>query len=332
MRDRHPKRVPIWLPYLQSIKETKKGIWHFEYNGGEVKTDLQSVSSIMIYGETDFSFSTKELDAIARKGVPIILHRRNLAQSIYITGGLRPDVDDVLSKQIIKRLQTRASSHVARQVLLAKMRNMQYLAKAKPLPQFAGVKRLRNIEAVHARAYWKEFFEQLGHPEWTRRSRNPASEALDASSKFLSGIILRWVTYHHLSPYHGFFHETTEYPALIYDLIEPYRGTFEQRLLKTFRECPEGRWTECAITTLKEMLNEQVYVPLTRQIVTRQELLHGVVLSLQHYLLGRQRKFLIPLEGKPQGGRPPKVSFLLYGRHAGKTDFWQKAHEASGDL
>lgn len=76
------------------------------------------------------------------------------------------------------------------------------------------------------------------------------------------------------------------------------------------------------------MLDEKVYIPLTRQIVTRQEMLHGVVLSLKFYFLGRQKKFLIPLPGKPNGGRPAKVEFLLYGRHAGKTDFWAQAKEA----
>jgi hypothetical protein len=68
---------------------------------------------------------------------------------------------------------------------------------------------------------------------------------------------------------------------------------------------------------------------LPRQIVTRQELLHGAVLSLKYYLLGKQRKFLVPLESQPKGGRPPKVKFLLYGRHAGRTDFWDEARRLS---
>ena len=70
-------------------------------------------------------------------------------------------------------------------------------------------------------------------------------------------------------------------------------------------------------------------MPLTRQIVTNQELLHGIVLSLKYYLLGRQRKLHIPVPGKPTGGRPAKIEFKLYGRHAGKTDFWAAARAVS---
>jgi hypothetical protein len=317
----------MWLPYLQSIKETKKGVFQFVFNGGEETTDLDSVSSIMIYGESDTPLESKILDKICRKGIPIVIHRRNMSQPIYIYGGLRPDPEDTLTYQVTKRQQSRSATHVARQLLDAKMRGMSYMVKPKNLPQFAGVKALRNIEATHAKKYWDEYFKQLRHPEWTRRSRNPASEALDGASKFISGIILRWITYHHMSPYHAFLHETTDFPSLVYDLMEPYRGMFEARLLEVFLTTPEERWVPVSIAVLKDMLDEKVYVPLTRQIVTRQELLHGAVLSLKYYCLGKQRRFLVPMVGKPNGGRPPKVEFLLYGRHAGKTNFWEIARE-----
>ncbi|MDR0957443.1 MAG: CRISPR-associated endonuclease Cas1, partial [Candidatus Nomurabacteria bacterium] len=321
--------VSLWLPYLQSIKENKNGIFDFAYNGGEVQTRLDEVQSIMIYGDVDTDLDVRILDKIARSGVPIIIHRRTMTQPIYIVGGARPDPDDTLSAQLIKRSQSRIASHVARQILTAKMDSMKYLVKPKVLPQFASVKKLRNIEAVHAREYWKAWFAKLGHPEWTRREKNPAAVALDAQSKFISGIILRWISYHHLSPYHGFSHEPTDYPSLVYDLIEPYRGIFEAKILTEWISgaIPTERYLTSAIAITKELLDERVYVPLTRQIVTRHELLHGIVLSLKYYLLGRQRKFMVPMQGKPNGGRPPKVDFLLYGRHAGKTDFWKVADD-----
>lgn len=324
-----PRRVPMWLPYLQSIKETRKGVFEFVYKGGAEVSSLDNISSIMIYGDTDTKLDVVMLDKIIRKGIPIIIHRRTMSQPIYIYGGLRPDPEDTVSKQIMKREFKRTSTHISRQLLDAKMRGMNYLVKPKWIPKITNIKMLRNIEAVHAKRYWERFFKELGHPEWTRRGKNPASVALDASSKFLSGIVLRWICYHHLSPYHGFLHETTDYPSLVYDLLEPYRGMFEAKLLKMFTENSEDKWLAYSIVVLKEALDEQVYVPLTRQIVTRQELLHGAVLSLKYYLLGKQRKFLIPVIGKPNGGRPPKVEFLLYGRHAGKTDFWVRAHEIS---
>lgn len=326
-----PRRVPLWLPYLQSIKEKPKGTFTFDYNGGSETVQLDTVQSIMIYGDSDTSLEVPTLDKIVRSGVPIIIHWRNMSQPIYISGGLRPDPQDTISRQLIMRAQSRKATHIARQLLQAKMRSCSWLVPPQRLPLFASVDRLRNIEAKHARKYWRAYFTELGYPQYTRRGNNPGAFALDAASKFISGILLRWITYHHMSPYHGFLHEPTDYPSLVYDLMEPTRGTFEFKLLETWRNgrVHPDKWMTSGIAALKESLNERVYTGLTRQIVTRQELLHGSVLSLKYYLMGKQRKFLVPLESRPNGGRPPKVQFLLYGRHAGRTDFWDEARRLS---
>lgn len=114
--------------------------------------------------------------------------------------------------------------------------------------------------------------------------------------------------------------------------MEPYRGTFERILLETWvrNSVSAEHFLPSGVDALKTALNDRVYTGLTLQIVTRQELLHSEVLSLKYYLLGRQRKLLVPMEGKPNGGRPPKVAFLLYGRHAGRTDFWKEAARVAG--
>lgn len=319
------------MPYLKGIAENPTGTFTFSYNGGVETARLDEVQSIMIYGDSDTSLSVPVIDKIVRAGVPIVIHRRNMSQAIYISSGPRPDAQDTLSRQLISRASQRKCRHVARQLLQAKMRSCSWLVPAHRLPIYASLDALRNIEAKHAKKYWSAFFDEVGHPEYTRRGNNPAALALDAASKFISGIVLRWITYHHMSPFHGFLHTPTEYPALVYDLMEPTRGTFELELLKCWKNVPKDRWLMAGIAALKDALNERVYTPLTRQIVTRQELLHGSVLSLKYYLLGRQRKFLIPQEGKPNGGRPPKVNFLLYGRHAGRTDFWSEARRISSN-
>ncbi|MCS6894192.1 MAG: hypothetical protein NZO16_06490, partial [Deltaproteobacteria bacterium] len=84
-----------------------------------------------------------------------------------------------------------------------------------------------------------------------------------------------------------------------------------------------------AINELKQALDEKVYTGVTRQIVTRHELLHGIVLALRAYLLGEMKRFLIPTVDKPNGGRPKKITFKLYGRHAGRTDCWKEAKQIS---
>ncbi|MEZ6331056.1 MAG: CRISPR-associated endonuclease Cas1 [Candidatus Saccharimonadales bacterium] len=173
---------------------------------------------------------------------------------------------------------------------------------------------MRNIEALHAKQYWQAFYKELGAPAgFHRRDSNPYSQALDANSKFVSSIILRWISYHHMSPYHGFLHEPSDYPALMYDLFEPYRSLFDQHFLRAWKlggmRTDPKTLTPATIAISKEVLNNKVYVPLTRQIVTYQELLHGVVISLKYYLNDNEKRFLIPLPGKPNGGRPSKVKF-----------------------
>jgi len=112
-----------------------------------------------------------------------------------------------------------------------------------------------------------------------------------------------------------------------------FSGLADLAVLQTLVTTPdEDKWLPYSINAIKDWLNASTYVPLTRQIVTHQELLHGIVLSLKHYLLGQQRKFHIPLPGKAKGGRPAKVGFKLYGRHAGKTDFWTTAKALSQEL
>jgi CRISPR/Cas system-associated endonuclease Cas1 len=327
------KRLPMWLPYLQSIKETKRGVFEFVFNGGVETRSLDEIRSIMVYGDADCDLDVKIIDKIVRAGIPIIIHRRNMSQPIYITGGERADPENTIFYQMEAEGEARKTAHIARQILQAKFRSMNYILPEPRLPQFASVDKMRNIEAVHARKYWEQYFAALGHAEWTRRGHNPAAAALDASSKFVSGIVLRWVTYHHLSPFHGFLHQPHDYPSLVYDLMEPTRGLIEKRLLVFWKNGgvkPENYLT-AGIAELKDWLDEKVYVPLTRQIVTNHELLHGSVLSLKYYLLKKQRKFLIPLPGRPNGGRPPKVNFLLYGRHAGRTDFWNEVRKLQAD-
>lgn len=328
------KRAPVWLPYLNDVEVKRGGVVRFSYNGGVVETDLSDVSSIMVYGSTEVAVPLEVLDLLGQKGIPLVVHRRHKSRTVYVAAGPRPDPDDTLSAQLTKRQQSRTSSHIARQLLVAKMRSMSWLVEPVELPQFADVSALRVVEARHAATYWKLWMGHLGRPEWTRRgTKNPASASLDSVSKFVSGVTLRWITYHHLSPYHGFLHTPTDYPALVYDLMEPYRGLIERELLVTWvrDQTPEEHLTASGIEVVKAWLRTPTYVPLTRQIAANQELLHGAVISLKRYLLGPQRKFHVPLPGPVKGGRPPKVDFLLYGTKAGRTDFWDQARAVTQD-
>jgi len=259
------------------VNESKGGVIHFEYKGGEETLKLSDISCVMIYGETEMSFKLPVFEKMTRAGIPIIYTRRNIASPMVIHGGLRHDSEDTVTAQILARENEKKRIHISRQLLVAKMESMKYLVPAIELPPHATIAELRNLEAQHAKKYWGEYFERIGRPEWSRRGAetgiNPASSALDAGSHFISGIVLRWTLYHHLSPSHGFFHVPTDYQSLVYDLMEPYRGIFDFELMRVFVEYPnhKEKWVPFAINALKDKYNSRCYVPLTRQIVTYHE-------------------------------------------------------------
>ena len=139
--------------------------------------------------------------------------------------------------------------------------------------------------------------------------------ALNAGSMFLSGVLLRWILMHRLSPSHGFLHEGSDYMGLVYDLMEPARYLIERAAAAGCEGCEEeaGQFAKRTLSSLKRSLDGVVYVPSTRQFVRRKNLLHGLVLALRAYLNGDMRRFVPPVAGARRGGRPPKVSYSLPG-------------------
>ena len=320
----------LWLPYTSAITIKGKAV-QFVYNGGEEKLNFSQIHSIMFYGSV-MPLSQKFLEECTKFKIPITIHRRNMTRAVWIAGSTQTDAKDLLTKQILARENEIKQKYIARKLIQAKFKSARWLTKDVPpkLDSRLTIDKIRNIEATQARQYWSLYYQKLGLPDWNRRQHNPVSAVLDAVSKYISGIMLRWIVYHHLSPYHGYLHVQTEYPALIYDLIEPYRGYFDAVVFRTIRdlialEADEKQWLPASINELKTFLNTQVYTDATRQIVTVSELMHGSVLALRCYLLGEAERFIVPYPSRPKGGRPKKAGYRLYGRQAGRTDFWAEA-------
>jgi CRISPR-associated endonuclease Cas1 len=316
-------KLPIWAPYTQKIEAKKNGKLYIKYNGGEVEEDLKKVHSIMLYGDVDEDISPKTLEVLALSGIPLIIHKRNMNISSLVLPSTRAMREDVLTAQILCRNDERKSKYIARELLKAKFKSMEWLLPVSPAlnPRWS-IKQMRNIEAHHSRAYWKVYYSKL-EQEGSRRTHGNLKKSLDAVSKFVSGVILRWISYHHLSPFHGFLHESTEYSSLVYDLIEPFRGFIDKEVFSVALENPEDKWLPYSIEGLKGGLKEIVYCPQTRQEVSRQELMHGVILALRAYLTGLGKRFIIPTEGLKKGGRPMKTNFRLPGRMAGRSNIYR---------
>lgn len=333
-------KLPIWLPYTSEII-VKKDTVLFVFKGGELKIPWLRIQSILFYGAV-CPIAEDFLQACVRYSIPVCIHRRNMPKAIWITGGFATNKDDLLTKQILFREHAVKSLHISRKLLLAKIKSMRWLMHESEYVlhrvRFAkSVDQLRVLEASHAQRYWKRYYKHLTGGGSKRRDRsNDVSAALNAVSKLASGVLLRYITYHKLSPYHGFLHVPTDYPSLVYDLMEPYRGYIDRKVFETIEEMHETQRIKENIVSfankgVERLFDKKVYTHQTRQIVTFQELLHGSVLALRAYLLGDAKKYIVPIPGKPLGGRPLKVGYRLYGRSAGPTDFAVEAERVAKD-
>ena len=330
-------KVPLWLPYLSEIRLYPTGV-RFVYKGGKVRIEYKAIHSIMIYGKHP-PLPQEFLENCARYKIPIVIHRRNMIRAVWITPNFTSGRVDLLTPQILFRENQKKRLHIAKRLLIAKFRSMQWLVAPPSLNilRINDLDRLRQIEANHARRYWDTYYRLLGSDASRRQKGNIITQVLDAYSKFVSSIILRWIHFHNLSPYHGYLHEPTDYPSLVYDFFEPLRGYFDKIVFDTLRKHKKENLTDEGITgkvinAIKEFFEKKTYVHSTKQIVTMHELLHGIVLAFRAYLLGDSYRFIVPIPAKPKTGRPIKAGFVLYGHKAGVIDYFGIAKQIASSF
>ena len=288
------RKVPHWFPYTSEITMSGKKSVTFEYKGGTCDTSFARIHSILFYGSV-CDLSQEFLEKCSRFRIPVCIHRRNIGEATWVLPSTGPRHNNALTKQILYRQNNKKCAYISRRLLKTKFKSMEWLINSFRFPKkWQPVKEMRHLEARHGRKFWDSYYRKLGYNHSQRRENsNEVSKALNAVSKFVSGIILRWVLYHRLSPYHGFLHSPSNYPSLVYDLIEPYRGYIYQRVFEVIKKNNEVS-VGMVIAVVKEMLDEEVYTDATRQIVTFHELLHGNVLALRAYLLGEADLFIRP--------------------------------------
>lgn len=293
--------------------------YSFTYNGGSVEARLKDIDFIMLYGASG-DLPVAFLDALNTHKIPLIIHRRNLSDPYLFLPTYHSDRQDILTAQILARQNQIKAVYIARNLLKARIDNMADTisishSSKKSLMACRSLVGLRSIEAQITKRYWQAYYRGLGIEGLARRDRSASiNQALNAGSLFLSGVVLRWVLYHRLSPQHGFLHIQSSYPSLVYDLIEPFRFIIERAAAQAYKETDEDQKVVAyTINIIKDLLEEEVYVPATRQRVKRKNSIHGVVLALRSYLLGDMTRFVLPMEGVRKGGRPIKVTFRLPG-------------------
>ena len=317
---RRSSKVSVWLPYLHEIKKEKaKHTYRIKYSGGVFSMDLKKVDCIMVYGAAG-SLPVAFLDDLGAHRIPLLIHRRNLTNPYCFLPARRADEKDVLTRQIACRENQIRRVYVARVLIRERILSFPPVA---PMPQKVlnalhqkrTIDGVRTIEAVCSKRYWQRYFLQCGFEKVKRRDeKHPVNQALNACSVFLAGVFLRWVLLHRLTPTHGFLHEPSGYPALVYDLMEPVRWWMEKAVFEAVSNVDDKeKYTAYSLNALKAMMEEVVYVPATHQHVRRKSVVHGIVLALRAYLIGDMRRLVVPTEGKKKAGRPPKVSYRLPG-------------------
>lgn len=307
----------FWIPYLEEIKKVRNFTYHIGFNGGKVEIDTRKTDSILVYGATG-DIPIEFLDDLNTNNISLIIHRRNKSKNYYFYSSKTISVGDTLTGQILARENQKKSSYIARTITLERYNSLHWLQPQidsfrKGIRSSKTVSEIRCFEAQFSKDYWKRYYAKLGI-DGTRRDDGPISKALDACSFFMSGIILRWILFHNLSPAHGYLHIQTTMPSLVYDLMEPYRYIFERAVFTTFSEHGEDQLIARSITTLKHRLTENIYCPKLRMRMSRKNLLHGSVQALQSYVAGKAKAIIFPCEGdKVRGGRKINVAYRIPG-------------------
>ena len=314
------QKASLWLPYFLRVTKLKKDRYSFVYNGGQITAHLKKIDFIMLYGASG-DLPVTFLDALNKHKIPLMIHRRNLSAPYMFIPTYLADRKDILTAQIIHRENQIKAVYISRTILWARFNSMSSVIPVSPhtyrkLSSTRSIKELRILEAQITKRFWHKYYKELGLEGTVRRDPYaPVNQALNAGSLFLSGIILRWVLYHRLSPLHGFLHIQSNYHSLVYDLMEPFRYIIERAVKHACLEADESSsLVAYTIENMKVLLGESVYVPATQQEVHRKSILHGIVLALRAYLIGDMKRLIVPVEGLKKGGRPPKVSYKLPGQ------------------
>lgn len=315
---KNAQRVSLWIPYVSKIEKVKKDAWHIRYSGGDIQFTVQQVDFILIYGDCG-DLPIAFLDNLRQHKVPLIVHRRNIAEPVIFYAPIPNDDKDVLTQQILFRENQIKRCYIAKTLLHHRFKKFENIGLPiadctyRKLNKSRNIKHIRNIEAIETKRYWGLYYHALGL-SITRREKHPLNDALNAGSSFLMGIILRWILFHKMSPSHGFLHETTTYPSLVYDLMEPYRYIIETSAYTAYQNTDDvKKLTANTLSQIKKTLEMPIYCKQTQQKVRHKNLLHGSVLALRSYLIGDMKRLVLPTDTMITAGRPINVTYKIPG-------------------
>lgn len=311
-----------YIPYLDRLERIKAGLWRVHFgNTDPSDIDLRSSASILFYGANNKTgaLPLTFLTECAKYSVSVLVHQNHVTKTMVFYCNEYTGRTDTLTQQILHRENSKQRAYIARILIKNLWKSREWLGPCTSSFSTLASKRTTEdvmvMEAGAARQYWEVFYRKAGVPGLSRRELHPLNSSLDALSHFLSGITLRWIIAHGMSPAHGFLHKQTSYTGLVYDLMELTRSwTEEAVLISWLADSNQESLTQRATRHFKNMLDDPITTQPTRQRIYRRGLIQGSVIALKHYLTGAMRAFLPPVvEKDTPRGRKRNVSYSLPG-------------------
>ena len=324
----HPNYIWYWLegkrlwylPYPSTPIRLKKGTWHFQ-GGVDVVVTLEKTTHILIYGSNEKTgdLPILFLSECAAFGVGLTVHNNHISEPLVLYRWQTKDRDDLLTKQIIARENSKTKAYIARTLVKWQLNKRMWLTSSKglskELAQCRSTEAVMLLEAQAAQHYWRVYYKELKLHDISKSKTHPVNSALDALSHFMSGMFLRWIIAHGFSPSHGYLHRQTSYASLVYDLMEPYRWWIEKVVFEEYQLGGEDDLVNRATERFKQFIEEPVNAEPTRQTVYRKTLIQGAVIALRYYLTGKMNHYLPPIDQEAKArGRKRNCAYKLPGQ------------------
>ncbi|GAB4342973.1 MAG: CRISPR-associated endonuclease Cas1 [Calditrichia bacterium] len=289
---------------------------------------LDSLETLVLMGRVELS--TSAIGKLLHRGVSTVFLQRDGRFKGRLCGGLGKNIL-IREKQFAARQNTQTCLHISRALVSAKIKNARaFIRRTAPglvavldqrlqnaeisLEKAGSLEVIRGIEGGFANLYFGRFAALLKNPlGFKKRQKNPPPDPvnilLSLGYTLLFNQMWGFVETAGLDPYAGFLHQSAYgHPALVSDLIEPFRHPLVDRLVVSclnneiitekdfekdengFRFLPEGlrrfvgKYEELVFNKQKEGSRKVTAVLKMRETVWK----------LCHYLEGKSDAFTAP--------------------------------------
>ena len=237
----------------QGSRLVKQGRVLMVYKDGEkvFMYPLENITQLVLMGRVEIS--TALMSLLMREGVDTLLMTRDGRYKGKVTGPVSKNIF-IREQQFRERDKPERCLTISRNIIYAKVKNTRNMLRRhhptvykdsrnrienalKSVQAVKSLPGLRGLEGSFA-AYYFSLFPRLldGRFPFKKREKHPPPDPVNAMLSLgytlLFNILYALVEAAGLDPYAGFFHQSSYgHPALVSDLMEPYRAPIVDRLV-----------------------------------------------------------------------------------------------------